>query len=139
MSLPTPALTRGTFHAALLALLCFSEQAQSEPRLEGRFQGRGEGLLTLRVADVSTEPNRPEYYVTTDTAVPNECTGSVGGLATLINPGTLRLRQKGEGSEQTCEVTLRFSPDRSRVTMSAQNCSDYHGMSCDFAGALKRR
>ena len=139
MSLPTLALTRGTFHAALLALLCVAEPAHSEPRLEGRYQGRGEGLLTLRVADVSTDLNRPEYYVTADTAVPNECTGSVGGLAALINPGTLRLRRKDEGSEETCEVTLRFSPDRSRVTMSAQSCSHFRGMSCDFAGALKRR
>ena len=47
MSLPTLALTRGTFHAALLALLCVAEPAHSEPRLEGRFQGRGEGLITL--------------------------------------------------------------------------------------------
>lgn len=139
MSLPTLALTRGTVHAALLALLCVSEPAQSEPRLEGRFQGRGEGLLSLRVADVSTDQNRPEYYVTVDTAVPNACTGSVGGLAALINPGTLRLHQKGEGSEETCAVTLRFSPDRNRVTMSAQSCSDFRGMSCDFTGALKRR
>ncbi len=139
MSLPTLALTRGTFHAALLALLCVAEPAHSEPRLEGRFQGRGEGLLTLRVADVSTDQNRPEYYVTADTAVLSECTGSVGGLATLINPGTLRLRQKSDGSEQTCEVTVRFSADRGRVTMSAQSCSHFRGMSCDFAGALKRR
>jgi hypothetical protein len=51
----------------------------------------------------------------------------------------LRLRKVAEGAEASCEVTLRRSPDHSRIEMHAEGCNDFRDTSCDFVFNVKRR
>ncbi len=41
-----------------------------------------------------------------------------------------------EGVQQTCEVTL--TPEGRRFTTRPQNCSYFHGASCDFTGSVEK-
>lgn len=126
--------------AALIGLAAMLvSPALAESKLEGRFQGRGEGRLDLQVFALGTEGPDDEHLVIAGTAIPNECTGEVRGVSRKVSTGTLRLRKKTDEPDQVCEVTLRYSPDFTRVEMTAERCSDFHGTFCDFVGSLKRR
>ncbi len=48
------------------------------------------------------------------------------------------LTRKDKGSDETCTLTLRFSPDRKRVRIEERRCGNFHGTSCAFGGALTR-
>ena len=128
---------RVTVLVGLAAML--ASPALAESKLEGRFKGRGEGRLDLQVFALGTEGPDDEHLVIAGTGIPNECTGEVRGVARTVSTGTLRLRRKTDEPEQICEITLRYSPDFTRVEMTAERCSDFHGTSCDFVGSLKRR
>lgn len=125
--------------ASLIVLATLlSAPAFAESSLEGRFQGRGEGKLDLQVYALGTD-KPDEHLVIAETAIPNECTGEVRGVARKQGTGVLRLRKLTDEPDQVCEVTLRYSPDGKRVAMTAAGCGDFHGTSCDFVGSLKRR
>lgn len=139
---PTPArLTRSrprTLGLIVLATLLASPAYAQSP-LEGRFQGRGEGKLDLQVYALSTDGPGDEHLVIAATAIPNECSGEVRGVASRQGAGVLRLSKRSGETNQVCEVTLRYSPDGKHVAMTAERCGDFHGTSCDFVGSLKRR
>ncbi|RVU14180.1 hypothetical protein [Methylobacterium oryzihabitans] len=111
--------------------------AQANPSFEGRYQGRGEGRLTLKVSPRGKAGSAPTYAVDAFTGIPNACSGTVSGVARQIDTNTLRLSLPGD--EAACEITLRFGTDRKRVRMEEQGCSDFHGPACAFDGALTRR
>ncbi|GJE19297.1 hypothetical protein [Methylobacterium marchantiae] len=123
--------------AAIGALL--TSTAYADLRLEGRFQGRGDGRLELRVLALNTDGDSGAYLVIADTAIPNQCTGEVRGTARKLDTSTLRLRAKTDDPNEFCEITVRYSGDRSRVQVTSENCDHFHGPSCDFGGTLKRR
>lgn len=127
-----------TLELIILATLLTSPALAQTP-LEGRFQGRGEGRLDLQVYALSTDGPGDEHLVIAETAIPNACTGEVRGVAHRQGAGVLRLRKPSSEPDQVCEVTLRYSPDGQRAAMSAEQCGDFHGTSCDFVGSLKRR
>ncbi|AMB47580.1 hypothetical protein [Methylobacterium sp. AMS5] len=111
--------------------------AQANPSFEGRYQGRGEGRLTLKVSPHGKAGSTATYSIDAFTGIPNACSGTVSGVADRIDANTLRLSLKGE--EAACEITLRFGADRKRVRMDEQGCGDFHGPACAFEGALTRR
>ncbi|MCJ2132391.1 hypothetical protein [Methylobacterium sp. E-045] len=123
--------------AAIASLL--ASNAYADLRLEGRFQGRGDGRLEVQVHALDTEGESGAYLVIADTAIPNQCTGEVRGTARKLDASTLRLRAKTDDPNEFCEITLRYNGDRSRVLVTSENCDHFHGPSCDFGGALKRR
>ena len=126
--------------ATLAALACLiAGPAFADLRMEGRFQGRGEGKLGLNVFVLNPGDPKTGYFVQADTSVPNVCSGDLRGTARQIDETTLRLTSTPEDGEEACELTLRFSPDRNRVTMTSKSCSNFHGASCDFVGRLRRR
>ena len=124
--------------ALLLPLLAASPVLAVSP-FEGRFQGRGEGKLSLQVFALDLAGSSDQHLVIAETTIPNECTGEVRGLAGKVSAGMLRLRKQGADAEAACEITLRYAPDHGRVEMTADGCDDFHGTSCDFVGTLKRR
>lgn len=121
----------------LLSVTLAAAPASATSPFEGRYQGRGEGRLDLQVFE--SGDGSDAHLVIAETTIPNECTGEVRGLASRSSAGTLRLRKRSADAETTCEITLRYSPDYARVEMSADGCGDFHGTSCNFIGALKRR
>lgn len=123
--------------AAVGSLL--TSNAYADLRLEGRFQGRGDGRLELRVLALNTEGESGSYLVIADTAIPNQCTGEVRGTARKQDASTLHLRVKADDPNEFCEITVRYNGDRSRVQVTSENCDHFHGPSCDFGGTLKRR
>lgn len=129
-------------HSLALALVLLATPALADPRIEDCFQGRGEGRLELQVlamTDSGSDENEGGYFVDANTSVLNSCNGTLRGIADMTGPRTLRLRRKASGSDDTRELTLRYSPDLARVEMSAQGCSYFRGAACDFAGNLRRR
>lgn len=129
----TPALRLGAL--ALLALT--AAPARAESPFEGRYQGRGEGQLDLQVFEFGDGSG--SHFVVAGTAIPDQCTGELRGLAKPAGPGALALTRKDSGSDETCTLTLRFGPDHKRVRMEERGCSDFHGPACAFDGALTRR
>lgn len=127
-----------TLELVVLATLLASPAFAQAP-LQGRFQGPGEGKLDLQVYALGIDGPGDEHLVIAETAIPNECTGEVRGVAHRQGAGVLRLRKPSSEPDQVCEITLRYSPDGQRVAMSAEQCGDFHGTSCDFVGSLKRR
>lgn len=123
--------------AAMGSLL--TSDAHADLRLEGRFQGRGDGRLELQVLALNTEGESGAYLVIADTAILNQCTGEVRGPARKLDASTLRLRVKADDPNEFCEITVRYNGDRSRVQVTSENCDHFHGPSCDFGGTLKRR
>ncbi|CAO4132636.1 hypothetical protein [Methylorubrum extorquens] len=121
----------------LVALTVTAMPAQADSPFEGRYQGRGEGLLNLLVFELGDGSGT--HFVVAEMAIPNECTGELRGLAKSGSAGVLVLSRKGSDSEEICTLTLRFGSDRKRVRMEEQGCGDFHGTSCAFAGALTRR
>lgn len=117
--------------------------AGAEPSLSGRYRGRGEGTLTLTVAPPVRDARGEAYRITAGTAIRDRCTGSVSGLARRDGPNALRLTtpnaEPGEAAEETCTLTLMFSPDGRRVRVEETTCSAFHGTECGFSGALTRR
>lgn len=111
--------------------------ASAASPFEGRYQGRGEGQLALQV--FALDDGSDTHFVLAETALPNQCTGDLRGLARPSGPMTLVLRKTEPGAEETCTLTLRFSADRARVRMEEKDCSTYHGAACAFDGSLKRR
>ncbi|GJE41587.1 hypothetical protein [Methylobacterium soli] len=122
---------------ALLTFLLAAAPAHADSPFEGRYQGRGDGRLDLQVFDLGDGSGA--HFVVAGTAVPNECTGELRGLAKPSGQGSLVLTRKESGSEEACTLTLRFGPDRKRARMEEQGCGDFHGTSCAFDGALTRR
>lgn len=123
--------------AAIGGLL--TSNAYADRRLEGRFQGRGDGRLELQVLALNTDGESGSYLVIADTAIPNQCTGEVRGTAKKLDASTLRLRVKADEPNEFCEITVRYNGYRSRVQVTSENCGHFHGPSCDFGGTLKRR
>ena len=78
------------------------------------------------------------HFVVVGTAIPDQCTGELRGLAKPGDPGALMLTRKDKGSDETCTLTLRFSRDRKRVRIEERRCGNFHGTSCAFGGALTR-
>lgn len=132
--LPPPA-TAALRLAVLLALVPAPVRAESP--FEGRYQGRGEGRLDLQVFEFGDGSG--SHFVVAGTAIPEQCTGALRGLAKPAGPGALMLTSKDSGSDEVCTLTLRFGPDRKRVRMEERGCGDFHGTSCAFDGALTRR
>lgn len=104
---------------------------------EGRYQGRGEGQLSLQVFKL--DDGSEAHFVLAETARANQCTGDLRGLARPSGPTTLVLHKTDPDAEESCRLTLRFSPDHTQVRMEATSCSNYHGMACAFDGSPKRR
>ncbi|KQP02589.1 hypothetical protein [Methylobacterium sp. Leaf93] len=123
--------------AAVGSLL--TSNAYADLRLEGRFQGRGDGRLELQVLVVDRDDENSAYLVIADTAILNQCTGEVRGTARKLDASTLRLRVKADDPNEFCEITVRYNGERSRVQITSENCDHFHGPSCDFGGTLKRR
>ncbi|KQP07884.1 hypothetical protein ASF28_12350 [Methylobacterium sp. Leaf99] len=121
----------------LLTFALVAASAHAESTFEGRYQGRGDGRLNLQVFDLGD--GRGAYFVVADTAIPNECTGELRGLAITNGVGALVLTRKKKGSEEACILTLRFGPVRKRVRIEEHGCDGFHGTSCAFIGALTRR
>ncbi|TXN82707.1 hypothetical protein [Methylobacterium sp. WL8] len=121
----------------LIALALVAPPARADSPFEGRYQGRGEGRLDLQVFELGDGSGA--HFVVASTALPNECTGELRGLAKPGGPGALVLTRKETGSEEVCTLTLRFGSDRKRVRAEEQGCGDFHGTSCAFNGALTRR
>jgi hypothetical protein len=113
--------------------------ALAESKLEGRFKRRGEGRVDLQVFALGTKGPDDEHFVVAGTAIPSECTGELCGLAEPGGTGVLVLTLKEKGLEEACILTLRYGPDRKRVRVEEQGCSDFHGTSCALGGALIRR
>ena len=122
---------------ALLALTLAAAPARADSPFEGRYQGRGEGRLGLQVFELGDGSGA--HFVIAGTAIPNECTGELRGLAKPSGSGTLVLTRKEKGSEEACTLTLRLGPNAKRVRMEEQGCGDFHETSCAFDGALTRR
>ena len=120
---------------ALIALAGAPALAASP--FEGRYQGRGEGQLALQV--FALDDGSDAHFVLAETALMNQCTGDLRGLARPSGPMTLVLRKTEPGAEEACTLTLRFSADRARVRLEERGCSTYHGATCAFDGSLKRR
>ncbi len=106
-------------------------------QFEGRYQGRGEDQLALQV--FALDDGSDAHFVLAETALPNQCTGDLRGLARPSGPMTLVLRKTEPGAEEACTLTLRFSVDHARVRMEETGCSYYHGAACAFEGSLRRR
>ena len=123
--------------AAIASLL--ASDAYADLKLEGRFQGRGDRRLELQVLALDTDGESGAYLVIADTALLNQCTGEVRGTARKLDASTLRLRVKADDPNEFCEITVRYSGDRTRVQVTSENCDHFHGPSCDFGGTLKRR
>ncbi|WP_298951127.1 hypothetical protein [uncultured Methylobacterium sp.] len=122
---------------ALLTLVLIAAPVHAESPFEGRYQGRGEGRLNLQVFNLGDGSGT--HFVVAETAIPNECTGELRGLAKSGGAGVLLLTRKVSDSEKICTLTLRLSSDRKRVRMEEKNCGDFHGTSCAFDGAMTRR
>lgn len=133
--LPFQRRTSTVILGALIALVGAPASAVSP--FEGRYQGRGEGQLALQVFALGDGSDT--YFVLAETALMNQCTGDLRGLARPSGPMTLVLRKTEPSAEEACTLTLRFSADRARVRMEEKDCSDYHGAACAFDGSLKRR
>lgn len=121
----------------MLALTLAAAPAHADSPFEGRYQGRGDGRLDLHVFEFGDGSGA--HFVIAETAIPNECTGELRGLAKPGRAGALVLTRKEKGSDEACTLTLRFGPDRKRVRVEEQGCGDFHGASCAFGGALARR
>lgn len=134
-SVPFQRRTSALVLGVLIALVGAPAFAASP--FEGRYQGRGEGQLALQV--FALDDGSDTHFVLAETALPNQCTGDLRGLARPSGPMTLVLRKTEPGAEETCTLTLRFSADRARVRMEEKDCSTYHGTACAFDGSLKRR
>lgn len=119
-----------------LTLATAPAQAAGSP-FEGRYQGRGEGRLDLQVFDLGDGSGT--HFVVANTAMLNQCTGELRGLAKPGGPRALILTRKESGSEDVCTLSLRFGSDRKRVQIEEQGCGDFHGTSCAFDGVLTRR
>ncbi|KOX53561.1 hypothetical protein ADL19_15825 [Streptomyces purpurogeneiscleroticus] len=122
---------------ALLTLVLAATPAPAGSPFEGRYQGRGDGRVDLQVFDLGDGSG--VHFVVAGTAVPNECTGELRGLANRGGQWGLVLTRKESGSEEACTLTLRFGSDRKRVRVEEQGCGDFHGTSCAFGGDLTRR
>ena len=118
----------------LMSLAFATVPAQAVSPFEGRYKGRGEGRLDLQVFELGDGSGA--HFVVAGTAIPDQCTGELRGLAKPGGPGALMLTRKDKGSDETCTLTLRFGPDRKRV--QERRCGDFHGTSCAFDGALTR-
>ena len=117
----------------------YASAVQAEPGLTGQYRGRGEGLVTLKVAPPTHDKDGEGYAITVDTAIRNVCTGEVAGLARRVGPERLRLTAKDEGADEICTLELTFSLDRRRVRIEETACSYFHGTACGFAGTLMQR
>ncbi|GJD91399.1 hypothetical protein BHAOGJBA_4947 [Methylobacterium hispanicum] len=132
------AFQRRTLAAPLSVLMALAgAPASAASPFEGRYQGRGEGQLALQV--FALDDGSDAHFVLAETALMNQCTGDLRGLARPSGPMTLVLRKTEPGAEETCTLTLRFSADRARARMEERDCSTYHGAACAFDGSLKRR
>ena len=142
-SAPPSPIGRGCRSPLILALALLATPALADPRMAGRFTGRGEGHLELKVVDGSRSRNSTiggegGYRVEASTGIRNTCSGDLSGLARETAPRTLLLREPADDGE-TCELTLRFSADYAHVTMSEEKCLYFHGTDCAFDGILLRR
>lgn len=121
----------------LISLGLAAEPVRAGSPFDGRYQGRGEGRLDLQVFEFGDGSG--SHFVVANTAIPDQCTGELRGLAKAAGPGALALTHKDSGSDETCTLTLRFGPERRRVRMEERGCSDFHGSACAFDGTLTRR
>ena len=121
---------------SVLSTLASSPAFAASP-FEGRYQRRGEGQLALQVFKL--DDGSDAHFVLAETALMNQCTGDLRGLARPSGPMTLVLRKMEPGAEETCTLILRFSADHAWVRMEEKGCSYYHGAACAFDGSLKRR
>ena len=121
----------------VIALTVTAMPAQADPPFEGRYQGRGEGRLSLKVFEA--RDGTDTHFEIAETAVPNVCTGELIGIGRRSGPSTLVSSHKASDSEEVCTLTLRFGSNSKRVQMEEQGCGDFHGTSCAFVGALTRR
>lgn len=128
---------RVSLATAGLFITLLSAPAFAASSFEGRYQGRGEGQLSLQV--FALDDGSDTHFVLAETALMNQCTGDLRGLARPSGPMTLVLRKTDPGAEEVCTLTLRFSPDHARVRMEEKGCTYHHGMACAFDGSLKRR
>lgn len=129
----------GTIALRIGTLLAFAlaAPAWADSSFEGRYQGRGDGRLDLRVFEFGDGSGA--HFVIVETAIPNECTGELRGLAKPGGMGALVLTRKEKGADEACNLILRFGSDRKRVRVEEQGCGDFHGTSCAFGGTLTRR
>lgn len=107
-----------------------------ELKMEGTFQGNGEGLLDLQIVAVDFDTHR--FGVALQTGTRKGCSGDVRGVAKAKDATTIILIKPNE-SGRLCNVVFKFSKDFQNVSTSVSDCSYYHGASCGFDGALKRK
>lgn len=121
----------------LMSLALARAAAKAEAPFEGRYHGRGEGRLDLQVFEFGDGSRN--HFVVAGTAIPDQCTGELRGLAKPAGPGALELTRKDSGADEVCTLTLRFGSDCKRVRMEERGCGDFHGPACAFDDALTRR
>lgn len=96
-----PALTAFRL-GMLLSLALAAAPARAEAPLEDRYQGRGDGRVDLQMFEFGDGSGA--RFVITGTAIPNECTGELRGLAKTGSAGALVLSLKDKGSDEACTL-----------------------------------
>lgn len=117
---------------ALIIAVLLPAQAYSLD-ITGKWHGKGDGMAN----DLVITPNGNGYHASLDTAWANGCTGNIEGDAVLTD-STLKITGNDPDADAICTIDIKFSGKKASIK-EGENCSYYHGVSCDFEGDLKKK
>lgn len=99
--------------------------------LVGTWEGEGEGHVSMSVSPA--DAGDVGLKVAIQTAVPDRCSGSVEGLATVQDHRlTLTKTENGE----TCVIDVLFKGNSAEI--NENDCSNFHGFACNFSATVQK-
>ena len=104
--------------------------------VQGDYEGRGEGALSMRTLVLDDEKN----IVAANVGVGAQgCGGNFTGIGELRG-NTLRLRPYSKAPDNAaCSITVTFDKSGKTAAMEESSCQYYHGAACGFSGKLVRQ
>lgn len=132
---------RQKFRLLLLILVCtLSSSAHADSqikRLRGTYEAKTSQTISLRTIALG-EDNQAvaaEFVVAA-----KGCSGALSGLGASDGKAIkIKPYMPSEPSAQACEVTIHLDKSGKVVTISEENCLDFHGAQCNFSGELRAK
>ena len=104
---------------------------------QGTFTGSGPHALSATIfATEGAAPFAGRFVVGTQGDA--KCYGEFAATGEKVDTNRLEFTGAPEGSK-TCKVTVTFTKDFSAALIDEDGCTNYHGASCDFTGAVQKK
>jgi hypothetical protein len=114
-------------------LLLLEGCGQNSQSFHGKYSSDANGVILYVEFHPNADAKRIDATIGVESA---ECTGSFEGsgepadLTLILSP-----KEPGQGAEN-CKIQLVKDKQSSKITISENGCSSYHGMACGFAGTV---